>query len=214
MHFVFCHGLGFETQFWEPIAPYFSQERCSFIDLGYFNNPSDNQHLREQRIIGIGHSIGLSKLISIHEKFDCLIGLNSFTNFLGSDQAIYQKRQKELKALRSSFLRDPDSALRNLYRRSGSAELIKSIDFSKLNLNLMMSDLESLQKEYKLPEVATLILSSDDDILVPDIITSDNFSKERNVKIKMIMNGGHALGFKKPSEVYEKIMSFLDDCRA
>jgi pimeloyl-[acyl-carrier protein] methyl ester esterase len=162
-------------------------------------------------VIGIGHSIGLSKLVSMSNNFDSLIGLNSFINFLGSDQTIRKKRQRELKALRSSFLKDSDSALRSFYTRCDAAELIECTDFSNLDLDLILSDFEWLQKEYKLPQVPTLILSSGDDIVVPHAITSDNFSKQPCVKRDSIMNAGHALGFRKPAEVYEKIMRFLND---
>jgi pimeloyl-[acyl-carrier protein] methyl ester esterase len=213
-HFVFCHGFGFDTQFWERIAPYFSQEKCSFIDLGYFGNRVDNTYLCNQRVIGIGHSIGLSKLLSMYSNFDYLIGLNSFVNFLGSDQIERKKRQKELNALRLSFLKDPDSAIRNFYIRCDIEELIECTDFSNLNLDLILSEFEWLQKEYKLPEVPTLILSSNDDLVLPHTITSNNFSKQQYIKIDSIMNGGHALGFRKPLEVYRKIMSFLNDTTA
>ena len=213
-HFVFCHGFGFDTQFWERIAPYFSQEKCSFIDLGYFGNRVDNTYLCNQRVIGIGHSVGLSKLISMYSNFDYLIGLNSFVNFLGSDQVERKKRQKELNALRLSFLKDPDSAIKNFYIRCDIEELIECTDFSNLNRDLILSEFEWLQKEYKLPEVPTLILSSNDDLVVPHAITSDNFSKQQYIKIDSIMNGGHALGFRKPLEVYRKIMSFLNDTTA
>ena len=50
-HFVFCHGFGFDTHFWKRIAPYFSQEKCSFIDLGYFNKRTEIQHLENQAIV-------------------------------------------------------------------------------------------------------------------------------------------------------------------
>jgi pimeloyl-[acyl-carrier protein] methyl ester esterase len=213
-HFVFCHSFGFDTQFWERIAPYFSQEKCSFIDLGYFGNRVDNTYLCNQRVIGIGHSIGLSKLLSMYSNFDYLIGLNSFVNFLGSDQIERKKRQKELNALRLSFLKDPDSAIRNFYIRCDIEELIECTDFPNLNFDLILSEFEWLQKEYKLPEVPTLILSSNDDLVVPYTITSDNFSKQQYIKIDSIMNGGHALGFRKPLEVYRKIMSFLNDTTA
>ena len=209
-HFVFCHGFGFDNNFWEPIAPYFSHEKCSFIDLGYFKNGIEPQYLYNQRIIGIGHSIGLSKLLSMYHNFDYLIGLNSFINFLGSNQAIYEKRKKELQALRSSLLKDIDSTLRKFYFQCGAEELIKCNDFSNLDLDLILFDLQWLQKEYNLPEVPTLILSSDDDIIVPNAITSDNFSNQPWVKRDSIIDAGHALGFRKPAEVYEKIMSFLN----
>ena len=210
-HFVFCHGFGFDAHFWERIAPFFSREKCSFIDLGYFNNRTEDQYSDNQAIIGIGHSMGLSKLLSMYSNFDCLIGLNGFINFLGSDQTIYQKRQAELKALRSIFLKDADTTLRNFYVRCAVPELIEYNDFSNLDIDLIVSDLQWLQKECKLPDVPTLILSSNDDIVVPHSITSDNFREQPRVKLDGIVNAGHALGFRKPEEVYEKIARFLDD---
>ena len=210
-HFVFCHGFGFDTRFWERIAPYFSQEKCSFIDLGYFNKRTEIQYLDNQAIVGIGHSIGLSKLLSMYGNFDCLIGLNGFINFLGCDQALYKKRQTELKALRSSFLKHPETTLRNFYWRCDVPELIECHDFSNLDIDLILSDLQWLQKEYKLPNVPTLILSSDDVLVVPESITSGNFRENPWVKRESITDAGHALGFNKPEEVYEKIMGFLDD---
>lgn len=150
----------------------------------------------------------------MYSNFDGLIGLNGFINFLGLDQAIYKKRQTELKALRSGFLKDADTTLRNFYVRCGAAELIEYNDFSNLDLDLILSDLQWLQKEYKLPEVPTLILSSDDDIVVPCSITSDNFWEKPWVKQTSIMDAGHVLGFRKPGEVYEKIMSFVNDSTA
>ena len=210
-HFVFCHGFGFDTHFWDRLAPYFSQERCSFMDLGYFNHQLELPSLHHQPLIGIGHSIGLSKLVSMSSKFDYLIGLNGFVNFLGSDQVVRKKRQREIKALRASFLRAPESTLKSFYTRCGADELIAAHNLSHLNLNLVLSDLQWLEKEYTLPEVATLILSSEDDIVVPQSITSDNFSEQPWVKQECIMEAKHALGFRKSAEVYEKIMSFLND---
>ncbi|MCE2991605.1 MAG: hypothetical protein ACK5WS_04375 [Alphaproteobacteria bacterium] len=210
-HFVFCHGFGFDRHFWERIATFFSEEKCSFIDLGYFNNRTENQCLDNEAIIGIGHSIGLSKLLSMYSNFDCLIGLNGFINFLGSDQAIYKKRQTELNALRSGFLKDADTTLRNFYLRCAIPELIERNNFSDLDIDLILSDLQWLQNEYTLPDVPTLILSSDYDIIVPHSITLDNFREQPWVKLDSIIDTGHALGFRKPEEVYEKIMSFLDD---
>lgn len=210
-HFIFCHGFGFDPHFWEPLAPYFSHEKCSFIDLGYFNHPVAPSLLQHEVIIGVGHSIGLSKLIAMYPHVDCLIGLNSFVNFLGTDQVLHRKRQKELNALRASFLRAPDATLRSFYSRCGATELIPCHDVSRLDLSLILSDLQWLEKEYTLPEVPTLILSADDDIIVPCSITSDNFSKQAWVKRNSIINAKHALGFRQPAEVYTKMMSFLNE---
>jgi pimeloyl-[acyl-carrier protein] methyl ester esterase len=143
--------------------------------------------------------------------FDSLIGLNSFINFLGFDQILREKRRKELKALHSSFLKNPVNTIRNFYTRCGVPELIEDTNFSNWDHDLIASDFQWLEKEYKLPQVPTLILSSHDDRVVPMGLTLDNFSKHSHVKMQSIMDAGHGLGFRKASEVYEEIMSFLND---
>jgi pimeloyl-[acyl-carrier protein] methyl ester esterase len=218
-HFIFCHGFGFDRNFWEPLAPYFAHEKSSFIDLGYFNNPLDAMHLPEEPVIGIGHSIGLSKLIAGYDNFTALIGLNGFINFLGAKQDIRITRQKELQALRLRFGRDAKSALRNFYATCGVPEFTNITKGLELNMAPILSDFDWLQREYHLPEndqgpVPALILAADDDIIVPSCITGDNFAWQQHVQIQYIADCGHCLGFKKPLEVYEKIMSFLDGATA
>lgn len=210
-HFVFCHGWGFDAHFWHRLSPFFSREKCSFVDLGYFGHRTEHQFAGNQAIIGVGHSMGLSKLLSMHGHFHCLIGLNGFTHFLGSDQSIHRARTKELKALRKSFAHDSIGTLKKFYERCGAKDFAETPDFSKLDAAVLLSDLQWLEKECTLPHVPTLILTSDDDVVVPLSITSDNLSKHPWVTLGSIADTGHALGFCKPNEVYKKMMSFLDD---
>lgn len=210
-YFVFCHGFGFNPHFWSRIAPYFSAENCCFINLGYFNESSYEPQITGDKIIGIGHSMGLSKLLGMSYSFDYLIGLNSFINFLGSDERVRKQRMAALKALRSSFLKAPDMTLQQFYTRCGAAALLETTDFSNLSVDSLLSDFTWLEKSYELPAVPTLILSAADDIIVPHNITVDNFSRYDNVTLETFSDGGHALGFTKPFAVYEKIMRFVND---
>jgi len=209
-HFVFCHGFGFNSHFWDPLTPYFSREKYSLIDLGYFKHQLQTVDLQGQKIVGIGHSIGLSKLAGMYQNFDCLVGLNGFMDFLGLEQAAHKRRKRELNVLRQSFLKYPTSMLKNFYARCGVPEFADHVDYSNLDHDLISSDFEWLEKKHDLPEVQTLILGSDNDVVVPEAIVFDNFSKKSNVKIDVIMDAGHGLGFRKPLEVHKKIMSFLD----
>ena len=213
MQFVFCHGFGFDIHFWDHLVPYFSQKNCSFIDLGYFKCPASPLNFQEQTIIGIGHSLGLLKLISMYENFNYLIGLNSFVNFLGNDQTLHGIRYRELTALKQSFTKNPVQTLKNFYKRCGVRQFVNQRMTSHLDLNLILSDLEFLKKDYALPPIPTLILTSNDDSVVPKEIIEDNFLRPSSpqVQVDIIPNTQHGLGFKKPLEVYEKIMGFLND---
>jgi pimeloyl-[acyl-carrier protein] methyl ester esterase len=41
--FVFCHGFGFDSSFWNDLRPYFSKEESIYLDLGYFGEYSNRQ---------------------------------------------------------------------------------------------------------------------------------------------------------------------------
>lgn len=208
-HFVFCHGFGFDIKFWNNLNKYFVYEKCTFIDLGYFKKPYLPKQLNNEKIIGIGHSIGLVKLINLYNNFECLIGLNSFVNFLGNNVELKNKRHIELMALKKQFLKNPTKALNAFYRRCGISNTIDSE--TELNLDLILSDLKLLHNHIDLPKVPTLIIASDNDTIVPKSVIDDNFVLQSNVKIQMIQNCHHAVGFLKPLHVYKIIMSFLDD---
>ena len=210
-HFVFCHGWGLDIHFWQRIAPYFSQQKCSFIDLGYFDHPQDIPYSDDRMMVGIGHSMGLSKLAARGCHWQALIGLNGFIDFLGSNPMRYPQRQRELKMLVNSFIQDPKATLQRFYTRCGLSDLMAYQDFSNLNRDLILSDLRGLSQAVSCPTVPVLMLCSDDDIIVPSAITRDYFSPQSWVTIDNINGAGHGLGYNKPAEVYDKIMGFLND---
>ncbi|MEG0036616.1 MAG: hypothetical protein RSB82_01735 [Victivallaceae bacterium] len=213
IRFVFCHGFGFNAHFWDPIAQYFSQEVCSFIDLGYFKRPMHLSELQETKIVGIGHSLGLLKLNRMYENFDCLIGLNGFTDFLGRDRVLRETRLRELNELRERFIKNPDRTLKSVYKRCGIPEFVDFCDFSDIDLNTALADIEFLKTKHDFSTVPTLIINSDNDTIVPFKIVEDNFLHRSNpyLRLDVMTNARHCLGFGKSSEVYTRIMSFLNE---
>ena len=212
-HFVFCHGFGFDRDYWRKIAPYFAQEKCSFWDLGYFNRPDFGGELPSSGVVGIGHSLGLAKLAERLPHCDLLIGLNGFSNFLGAEPNLHRLRLKELKALRLGFAKEFIKSLQGFYQGCGSAEFGQMVDFTKLNQSLILSEFDFLEREHSLPAVPTLILTSDRDYIVPAEITNDNFNHQSHVTVESIGGGGHGLGYNNPAEVYQKIIRFISDHR-
>jgi len=210
IRFVFCHGFGFNNHFWDNLAPYFIKENCTFIDLGYFRKPSCPIAFHEQKLIGIGHSLGLLKLLALNKNFECLIGLNGFVNFLGHTDPLRRKRQLELKALKQGVIKKPIETLSAFYARCGLPEWIYQGFMSDLDVNVILSELAFLKTSHRVPPIPMLILASNDDSIVPPQIIEDNFSNHAHVKQACIHHAQHGLGFLKPHAVYENIMSFLD----
>ncbi len=202
--FVFCHGWGFDYKFFQPlINEYFSQVPYHCLDLGYFGE--ENLDLPEDStFIGVGHSLGLIKLASLNVKFNALIGIQAFVNFLGFDLRLHKKRELELKAMIQHFQMDPVDTLISFHKRCG----VNYNSFNCLNKAKLMQDLELLTTSHQLPHTPLLILGAMNDTIVSQELIYDNFNKD--VKVAMHSRGYHSLGLCEHHFVYEQIISFCN----
>lgn len=205
--FVFCHGFGFDKSFWDNLRPYFIEEECAYLDLGYFAEQDQFDLTKYKgRLIGIGHSLGLIKLLNFYENFESLFGLNSFIDFLGNEEVLKIQRKCKLKFLMNQFNKSPFSALSNFYSNCGMPRLNK--EFKYLNIARAREDLNLLTSQTILPkEIPLTIIGSKDDIIVPPELIYDNFRNYCNVSIDIMGEGKHALGFLQPRIIYEKIIN-------
>lgn len=206
-HFVFCHGWGFDYKFFQPlINKYFSKISYYCLDLGYFGE--ENLNLPEDgALIGIGHSLGLIKLASLNVKFNGLIGVQAFINFLGFDLRLHKKRKLELKTMIQHFQMDPINTLISFHKRCG----VNCNSSSRLNKAKLMQDLELLTTVHQLLHTPLLILGATNDTIVPQELIYDNFNKD--VKVVMHRRGYHSLGLCEHHFVQEQIISFCDGIR-
>ncbi|EER20798.1 hypothetical protein [Rickettsia endosymbiont of Ixodes scapularis] len=207
--FIFCHGFGFDKNFWKNLTPYFLGEQCIYLDLGYFGEKFEpNLETNNVELIGIGHSLGLAKLLTLNKNFDYLIGLNSFINFLGNDQKLHLVRKYELQTLTDHFIASPINTLKNFYKRCGVFERER---IANINKQIALNDLEFLYNEFYIPtEIRTLIIGSKNDVIVPPEILFDNFHIYPNINIQMMDMGMHLLGWLEAKSIYQRIMSFLN----
>jgi len=204
--FIFCHGWGFDQQFFEPlIKEYFSTVGCYSLDLGYFGNEKID-FPTDQLCIGVGHSLGFIKLASLKIKFMALIGIQAFINFLGFDPVLQKKRRLEHKAMFKYFQRNPIDTLKSFHKRCGvNYTLPKSFNTTKL-----MQDLALLATTYSLPTIPLLIIGAKNDSIVPTPLIYDNFSNlSKYVKITVHHKGHHCLGLYERHFIYQQIINFL-----
>ncbi|WP_250294746.1 hypothetical protein [Wolbachia endosymbiont of Oedothorax gibbosus] len=173
------------------------------MDLGYFGE--ENLDLPEDStFIGVGHSLGLIKLASLNVKFNALIGIQAFVNFLGFDLRLHKKRELELKAMIQHFQMDPVDTLISFHKRCG----VNYNSFNCLNKAKLMQDLELLTTSHQLPHTPLLILGAMNDTIVSQELIYDNFNKD--VKVAMHSRGYHSLGLCEHHFVYEQIISFCN----
>ena len=212
INFVFCHGFAFNQNFWCNLTQYFAGEKCTYLDSEYYNSPSSPITENKDKIIAIGHSLGLLKLLCSGIKFDYIIGLNGFINFLGNDPCLQKKRRVELETLKQNFIKNPLLTLKSFYKRCGVPSFLSQIDNKKINLDTMLMDLHLLNSNINLPtNIPVLILGSEDDKIVPPALIYDNFDHYSNAEINITNKGKHGLGYLEEAYIYKKIMSFIDD---
>lgn len=208
-HFIFCHGFGFDADFWKNISPYFAAEKCTYLDLGYFDAAAKDIPDDGGQRIGIGHSLGLLKLLETNKKFDALIGLNSFVNFLGNEPNLRKKRLADLVLFKEYLEKSPIDTLDNFYQRCGipHEDIKKQLD---LHQNRLLADLDHLSMDVAVPKtIPMLIIGTLDDPITPSALLYDNFDNHSNVLIEILATGKHALGFLEAEKIYRRITSFL-----
>jgi pimeloyl-[acyl-carrier protein] methyl ester esterase len=233
---VFSHGFGFDKSFWENLIPYFqdsNEYNIMVLDHGYFSDTVDTKQIynfTSTKYIGIGHSLGLNKLLSLNVNYECLIGINCFVNFLGSDLTLKAQREKEFFLFKKSFEKNPKLTLQIFYNKCligalGKNATTESIlkfrnDFKKkfipdqkqINHKKLLSDIKFLPQIYEV-QIPTLVINSNDDIIAPKNLTNENFSRAKNFHIVMLDNGGHIISHVFPEIIYETITNFVTKTR-
>lgn len=210
-HFVFCHGWGFGNRFWNNIQKYFVNYLCTYLDLGYFSQESKLLPIHKNTYtIGIGHSLGFKKLLSMNVQFKAMVGIHGFIDFLGSEKKFRQRRLQELDSTKKSFIQYPKQTLLSFYKKCG-INSPEQDTLEKLNKNKLYQDLEQLSIPVKLSDnIPVLIISSRNDVIVPLKLIDDNFKRKRNITLILHEQYNHILGYENPALVYRQIMSFID----
>lgn len=206
--FIFCHGWGFDQSYWNNLRPFFANEESIFLDLGYFGNEILPSCEKQKKYIGIGHSIGFQKLLSLPIEFSHLISLQGFTNFLGNDQKLRAAKIPNLKAMENYFQQAPEQTLNMFYKTAGFTGKLPAM--AKMNKEKLAEDLALLHGSTTLPRHSKILAigSYDDQTVAPEII-ADNFASLPNVTIDMLETGKHCLGFLQPEIVYQKTIEFI-----
>lgn len=212
--FIFCHGWGVDHTFWIPLAKYFTEEQTIYLDLGYFGTTNINDLLKNTNnniIIGIGHSMGLIKLLNLNVNFTAFIGIQSFINFLGFNQILNQQRKISLQQMEKNFIVNPKATLIAFHKKS--KYILNNINLLlQLNTKKLADDLINLYYYYKLPDnIPILILASLNDLIVPTALILDNFTNNPNIKIKIYKSGDHNLLLHHSKDIYKDIQSFLHE---
>ena len=215
---IFCHGFGLDPRFWDPLRPFLQVFDLSFMDLGYFGPPvlpdlSCRPKSPGERWVGVGHSLGLLKLLSQHWPLDGVMGLNGFVDFLGHAPVLRARRMAEWQTLLAHFHRNPRATLENFYKRCGVASCAP--ESPGLQMERASGDLVFLKTPLLPPRhTPLLLLGAGDDVVVPREVLEDNVNHlqaqgYKAVRLHLLPHGSHGLGARHPEEVTSLLKEFI-----
>lgn len=185
-HFVLCHGWGASPSFWDPLLPFLSFP-FTLWNLGYTGSVDYPCPVYTGKLIGVGHSLGFTRLVQSQLPFDFFIGIQSFIKFTPS-----------VEGLLSLFQKNPHHAMRHFWKTSHLPPL-QGYDCQKL-----YEDLKALQTiTISLPERYHVLASLNDPILPPSHI------KDQFKSISWNADGHHNVVAHDPKWCWEKIQAFI-----
>ena len=212
--FIFAHGFGFSNQYWSNLLPYFQKEEWCFFD-------SSQKQIYGKKYIGIGHSLGFAQLCSSGMKFECLIGLHGFLNFLGNQPALRAVRKRALDKMICDFQNDHINSLEKFHATCGYAFDSKNSGQNNIApASTVPSKIDLLKTLHLLNDTfcfshqpqKTVILGANDDKIVPISIQKDNFAHMPNISMKFVPTANHCLGHNNIDFVYQAIRECINQC--
>jgi len=218
LKFIFCHGWSTSSLFWKNLV-FSLQAFCPIIwELGYFSKKNTKLLLpvfpdkTKTTWIGVGHSLGLIKLLKTDIPFQGFISLQGFTNFLGEDPSLKSIRKQELDIMLKNFQNNPLKTLSYFHKICGLDSLMQQVHISDHNVHFLQNDLTKLYFSFNhlVKEKPILALGSLDDTVVPIKLIEDNFSSLKNSKIIIHKKGKHGLGYFYPSWCAKQIKNFIN----
>ncbi len=184
-HLLLCHGFSYSPDYWVNLMPHLPEFTIHHLT----DSLIPEMH---EPVIGVGHSLGLIKLMQLKIPYQALIGLNAFVNFLGTDPHLKKRRSRELKTFENLIKTNSTLAINSFHKRCGV-----SLEQSYFNQDQLIAELDLLRTVFPVPDHLTIV-GTQDDIVCPPEILYDNFNPEH---IIMLESGGHGLGYKHAEEI-------------
>lgn len=214
---VFFNGFGACFGYWKKLVENIKDFDIVLLSEDYFNTKKDvpehelEKIFKGREIIGIGHSLGYSKLLQLNEKYSFfnlkkIVCVEGFANFLSSVPFVNCVRKFSLDAMIAGYKINPYMTLFMFQIMCGDFGATFAEDF---NMDILLKDLDALNYAVDIPDVPHLILSSLDDPIIPFYVIENNFRKTKNSVIKYSFGSSHLLGMYNAKYVAEEIQNFI-----
>ena len=202
LNIILASGWGFDYRFWKPLASELSEFKLYYDSRNYFDDHAANIAI-SQPTIGVGHSMGLSRLVNKYSHNPHMVGFVSICGFLKFSRASSELFAQNT-AMQANFARAPVRVLRAFYRQCnlGCWPYIP-VKYKELSHDLNLLNSLDIQP----PTQPLLALNA-----TKDRILKMEFQKKLlfapNNCIRTI-DAGHALGYQYPQECANYIRKFI-----
>ncbi|MBY0462721.1 MAG: alpha/beta hydrolase [Alphaproteobacteria bacterium] len=215
-------------------TPLMTQSNSSLRGAQRRGNPDileDNQHqpdLSKGVWIGIGHSLGFSRLLSL--PLQGLVSISGFVRFCAHNPTQTGTALRIMDRMIAKFEIDPKAVLEDFYKKSayeihehrrsdvGRTDILKNEGymenpltdpFIRFNKRQLLDDLEFMKKmdftsELRAFNAPVLSLAAKDDQIVPFALTKETF--ESSIALE---KGGHGMGYTHADWCAKKIKNWI-----
>ncbi len=205
---LFAHGWAYSLDFFTPLLftladdypDLMPQFRTLGMEQGYFERPAGvyewtGKHwskVTEMDIktcsiaIGIGHSLGFSKLLELRLQTAYWVSLHGFTRFTSHEHGQPGTPKRLIERMLSKLSSHPARVLQDFWARAEDRKLpLEPFKASAVNLERLASDLQSMlgmdltRALCEIPENQLLAIWSGEDQIVAPELSAQSFHAER-----------------------------------
>lgn len=196
--FVFSSGWSFDREFFKPLTAYLKDYRHVYLE--------DKPDLSTGTWIGIGHSFGFSRLLSL--PLQGIVSLSGFVRLCAHSPLQTGTPLRVMNRMIAKFKTHPEEVLKVFYKQS-SLENPLTDPFISFNKKQLLDDLEFIKKmdftsELRALNLPILSLAAKDDQIVPFALTQETF--ESSIVLE---NGGHGIGYTHADWCAKKIKNWI-----
>lgn len=207
---VFVHGWGFSPAVWAPVVaclPKAMTARC--LNLGFYDQPSDQLPASSQITLAVGHSYGVSWLLERLAPSVPLLAVNGFARFCSGSGQQNGTPVRLLDRMITRLQEDPEGVLQDFRARCGARQPEDSManyDALRVGLELLQRTDQRLALASRLGHrhTAFAALAGDLDKIVPPCLSGETFPSDC---LTMVSDGGHLLPLSHPELIANAVVA-------
>ncbi len=212
---VFLHGWGFGPEIWSPWADAFPKRPVVLLDAGYFGSLRMALPANADGWVGVGHSLGFARLLSMDVRWRGLIGLGAFLRFCPIPGRDSGTPAEVLDAMLAHLDTAPANVLTRFLRRCGlkgqTSTLPGPDGLARLRQDLLVLRELDLGATPELLASAppALLLHAADDRIAPVELAREALGMLPESRLHVFASGAHALPVTRPDECLALAEEFL-----